>query len=135
MAGGGPVVRAEHDDVGLLLLGECAQALAGGRVDDDAAVDVEVAEPAGAALQQGLGLVLLELLAIALDLRRVAHVRERQRGSGLGQYAREHQGVVVVERVVVGNDCCRGHVPLRPCGEIRIVRLFGVSIAPACYQH
>ena len=50
--GRGAVVRAEHDDVGLLLLGEHLQPLAGRGADDDAALDLEVVQPARAALEQ-----------------------------------------------------------------------------------
>jgi hypothetical protein len=61
--------------------------------------------------------VLLKLFARALGLERVANVRERQLDTGVGEHAREHQRVVIVGRVVVGDDSCWGHgasIPTRP---------------------
>ena len=60
-----------------------------------------------------MGLVLLELLAPALGLSGVAYVRERQLDAGLGQHAPEHERVVIVWGVVVGDDRFGGHGALQ----------------------
>ena len=66
-----------------------------------------------AAVEQGLRVVLLELLARAVALVRVAHVGERERSAGEGQDAAQHQRVVVAGRVVVRDDCPRWHAALQ----------------------
>jgi hypothetical protein len=55
-------------------------------------------------LETPFGVVLGELLALAVELRGVAHIGQREpRGVGLEQLA-EHERVVVVRGAVVGDD-------------------------------
>ena len=100
----GPVVRAEYDDVRLLLLGQPAQPLRGRRAHDDAGLDTKAREPIGAPLEQHLGVVLLALLLGAVAVRAVAHIGQRQVGAGVGEDASKHQRVVIAWRVVVGDE-------------------------------
>ncbi len=70
-------VRAEHDDVSVLLLGERAEALTGRGVNDDVALDVLVpvlSEPRGAAIDDPLGVALGPLLTALIALAAVAYV-------------------------------------------------------------
>jgi hypothetical protein len=60
---------------------------------------------------QVLRRVLLALLARVFDLGRMADVRERQLGTGVGEQVAEDERVLVVRRVVVGDDRVRRHVP------------------------
>jgi hypothetical protein len=107
--GGGAIVRAEHDNVGVLIGGEPGEPFAGRGAEDDPAGDVEVVEPARAALEQGLGLGLVELLARAVGLSGVTHVGEFELSSGGREDAAKGQGVVIVECVVVRDDGLGAH--------------------------
>src|ERR1700733_13642161 len=114
---GGPVVGAEHDDVGFVLEGQPGEAVGRGGTYDDAGVDGQPVQAAGAAVEYGLRLALLELLARVIALDAVAHVGQGQRSAGGGQEATEHQRVVIARRVVVGDDRPRWHEPSSPDGR------------------
>ena len=68
-----------------------------------------VAEQRRAALEQRLGLVLGERLAVVVGLVAVAHVGDRHLGAGAGEDAPEGDRVVLVRGAVVGNDDLGGH--------------------------
>jgi hypothetical protein len=57
---------------------------------------VRLAEPGRAPLEQPLGVVLGELLAPRVELARVAHVRQRERCTGLREDLRQRERVVVI---------------------------------------
>ena len=104
MTGGGAVIGSEHDDLGGLLLGEPPDALGGRGADHDPALDAEVTEHARATVEQSFGVVFGEPLAVALGVHGVTDVREDQLGPRVAQDTGEHQRVVIVRGVVVGDD-------------------------------
>ena len=108
------VLGSEDDHVGLLGSREPRQALARRGVDDDATRDVRLLQPAGTALEQGVRLVVAELLGIRAAVDGVTHIGERQPGAGVAQGPAEHERVAVVLGVVVGNDRVGCHPDFSP---------------------
>ncbi len=104
VAFGGVRVRAEHDHVGALGLGERREALGGRAVGDDVTPGTGLTEQADAAVEELLRLVLGDRLAGAVDLGAVADVGERHLGAGAGEQSTESDRVVLVGGAVVGND-------------------------------
>ena len=93
--------------------------------------DVRVAEQLSAVLEQRLGLALLEDLALAVGLLRMADVRERQLAAAGREELPQGERVAVVIGVVVGDDDSRGHGSHLPSlAQID----FAVMVAHSCQQ-
>ena len=60
-------------------------------------------------VEHALRLGLRDLLAVAVGLGVVAHVRERHLGAGAAEEAAQRDGVLLVGGAVVGNDDLGGH--------------------------
>ena len=114
----------------MLVAREPAESLGRAGAEHHAALDVAIVEPARAALEQDLGLVFGEQLAVAFDVCGVAHVGKRQLDSRIAEQPPERQRVVVAGSVVVGDDRAWFHGAVRGGAGTA----FGASIASACYQ-
>ena len=101
------------------------QGLARRGTEHDMARDLGVAQQARPALESLLGVVLGELLAARVELRRVADVGQRQREPGGAEHLAQGQRVVVVRGAVIGDDRGRSHerIILWEPGCIRIIRV------------
>ena len=141
MPRGGVPVGAEDDEIGVLALGECAQAIAGGAAEDDVAADLGVTEPLRAALEQLVGVVLRYLLGGGVGLLGVADIGERHARAGVAEDLPERQCVVVVVGAIVGDDHmglhgvpCLKRVVARPANRVRAERYVLSFYESACHS-
>ena len=97
-------VGAEDDHVGVLGLGELAKTVGGRGVDDHVAIGAGGPDRAGAALEQLVGVLLVDSVPVAVLLLGVTNIGEGDVGAGAGEDPCECDGVLVVGGAVIGND-------------------------------
>lgn len=101
---GGVRVRAEHDHVRALALGQRGQSLRRRAVDDHVALGRGYAEELHPVVKDALGLDPRDLLAHAVGLGVVPDVSQRHLATGATEELTQSDGVLLVGGAVIGND-------------------------------